>query len=83
MLEGTGGKAGKNVATVTVIDQSLLDLKFWALAITLNALFGVIRTIIEWVEGCPCHSHMDWSSLATEVGTMSTPWEKIGRACIW
>jgi hypothetical protein len=53
--------------TVNIIDAALKDPMFWASLLILEAVLGIIRDIIEWGEGCPCHSRMDWEGIPNKV----------------
>lgn len=63
------GERGHHASPVTVniIDAALKDPMFWASLLILEAVLGIIRDIIEWGEGCPCHSHMDWEGIPNKV----------------
>ena len=52
---------------------------FWASLLTLEAVLGIVRGIIEWGEGCPCHSHMDWEGIPAEVATRWAACKHRGR----
>ena len=53
-----GDKEPDAANTVEAIDDAIQDDGWWSKIRTLNALVIVIRSLLEWAEGCPCHSHL-------------------------
>ena len=40
---------------------------FRGMLITSDFLFHVFRSAFDWVEGCPCHTHLDWEMVEAYV----------------
>ena len=45
----------KTGVKMEIVDGAINSPVFWAQLRTLEALFSVVRELIEWVEACPCH----------------------------
>ena len=53
-----GDKEPDAAKSVEAIDEAIQDDDWWSKLMTLNALAMLIRALLEWAEGCPCHSHL-------------------------
>lgn len=49
--------AGPKIGEVNAAIESPV---FWACLRTADFLFGIARDVFKWVEGCPCHSRLQW-----------------------
>ena len=76
---GAGDQRRADTKTVSAIDVAINDEMCWASLLTLEAVLGIVRGIIEWGEGCPCHSHMDWEGIPAEVATRWAACKHRGR----
>ena len=47
-------------ATLKGIDEAIESDNFWSHMLTLRQLFAFLCETFKWVEGCSCHTHLDW-----------------------
>ena len=48
----------KGMSRIAIFDHAIRDGDWWLYLRTLDSLAKVIRDVIVWAEGCPCHSHL-------------------------
>lgn len=57
-------KAGPKI---DLVDRTIKSPFFWGMLIKADFLYGCMRQAFEWVEECPCHSHLSWDGIAASV----------------
>ena len=48
----------KGLSRVAIFDRAVTDRDWWLYLQTMSALAKVLRDLMIWAEGCPCHSHL-------------------------
>ena len=50
---------------IEIVDEGIRSSLFWALMTTFRFIADMLVLCFEWVEGCPCHTHLDWRNIPT------------------
>ena len=58
-----GGPDERVSANLQTVDDALRFDFWWASMAVLSKLYTLVRSCLEWSEGCPCHFSLDWPAV--------------------